>query len=63
MENEQVRKEQEEYDRRKKAIQEELKKQYMEVMKENQKLGDMRKQEVIAEEQMDQEVQQVIEEN
>lgn len=46
-ENEAVRKEQEEYEKKKQAIAEELKKEYLKIMKENQKLGDFRKQEEI----------------
>lgn len=42
MENEAIRKEQAEYERKKKAIAEELKREYLKIMRENQKLGDMR---------------------
>ncbi|CDW78602.1 lissencephaly type-1-like motif-containing protein [Stylonychia lemnae] len=61
-ENEVIRKEQQEYEMRKKAIEEELKRQYLEIIKENQKLGevtkDIGKQD---EDELDRQIQQIME--
>jgi hypothetical protein len=54
--------EQEEYERKKKGIEAELRRQYEEILRENQRVADMRSQHVIEEERKEREIQAAIEE-